>query len=420
MTTSRVIAKAMFVSLAVMAALLSAAAAAAAEPPAETKVIKLTYTPCTGQEMLLSTVPCALDTTKPEGLTAEPAYKGKPLYGSLHLGAEGKPFLVALDPSAADGMIQGTLYVDRDRDGDLAKEKPLALAGGGVDFDLAIVVGDKTVNRLFTASALPKGESAAILILRERGAWKAKADVGGQTLDIMAVDGNSNGRFNDAFVLPEPGKPMPPIAPDMILTKPLGPAPDLSGMCVCPVMMALGGALYDVDVAADGTSVTFAPHAGPTAALTAPDGLTAILSVGGRMLTVTARDGKMLVPAGTIRPFVYGFSKKDANGALWTLTSGPDTKPAPIQLSAGGVAAFPAGLPLVATVKASVGAAAKLAPGQEVSFSVTTTDAAGNDVNLQQVPAQDAPRTGPDEPTPTVIVIKQGDKTLHRGKCGFG
>jgi len=53
----------MIVSLAVTAALLSAAAAAAADPPAGTKVIKLTYTPCTGEEVFLSAVPCALDTT---------------------------------------------------------------------------------------------------------------------------------------------------------------------------------------------------------------------------------------------------------------------------------------------------------------------------------------------------------------------
>jgi hypothetical protein len=395
-----------------------ASASAEPEPPAGAKVFNLTYGPCTDNEMFLPGTGCQLGPDKPDGLTAEPKCQGKLLYGSLRLGPKkAKPFLVALDPSA-ESVNKGMLYIDRDQDGDLAEEKPVALAAGEADLELAVAAGDKTVNHLYTAAASQISGSIVQLVLRERGAWKAKVQVAGQSLDIRPVDSNANGLFNDPFVLPEPGKSASPHAPDMILTQPFGPAPDLGGIGICPAMMALGGTLYDVDVAADASSVTFAPHAGRTASLTAPDGLSAILSVAGRMLTVTVRDGKLLVPAGRARLFAYGCRGKDANGVEWALMSSPDPNAKPFEVPAGSAAAFPAGLPLRATVKANV--QGKLQPGSEVSFSVTTTDAAGNQINIQPVRNKDAPLSGSGEPPPTVIVIRQGEKVLHGGKCGFG
>ena len=406
-----------------MLVLLVAAPMAAAEPAAEAQVFELTYGACAGGEMFYSRVHAQLGTEKPEGLTAEPKYKAKPQYGSLTLiaGGESKPFLVAIDKSTATGKTFDVLYIDRDRDGDLGDEKAITLgAGGGLgqgggDFELAVTVNGKQINRSFTARVFSMTESTTLLTLQDRGAWHGKATVGGAKLDIVLLDGNKNGVFNDALRLPEDGNDRG-ARPDMFLTKPMtGPGPDYGTMGICPATLEIGGKLYNVTVAADGSSIAFAPLAGPTATLTAPDGLSAIMCVGDRMVTVTARDGKLVVPAGKIRPFIYAFNRKDAAGREWRLMSEPDFAPKAIELPAGGSAAFPGKLPVQVSVKTA--ATGKITAGGTVNLAATITDAAGGAIRLLPIFAKGEPQ-GP--PAPVVIVIKQGEEVIARCKCEFG
>lgn len=113
--------------------LLTSAAMSWAEPPAGKQVFELTYGPRRGQELFSPGGRCLLGVTKPDSLKSEPEHKGKPLYGSLSLNAKAKPFLVVLDQTGKAGSVEGSLYIDRDRDGDLAEEKALALTvRGGV------------------------------------------------------------------------------------------------------------------------------------------------------------------------------------------------------------------------------------------------------------------------------------------------
>jgi len=398
-------------------AVVLAAAMAVAGPPAKGKVFKLTYGARTGGEMFRSTVRAQLGTKKPEGLTAEPKYKAKAQYGSVSIGpkGKGKPFLVAMDKSTPAGKTYDVLYIDRDRDGDLGEEKPITVSRTGGDFELAVVVNGKQVNRLLSASVYPIGDTATMLMLRDRGAWQGKARVGGETLNIILADGNGNGVFNDAFRLPEGGKNLPG-SPDSFLTRPMtGPAPDYGALGVCPATLAAGGKLYNATVAADGSSIAFAPFAGETATLTAPDGLSAIMAAGDRIVTVTARDGKLLVPAGKIRPFIYSCRQTDAAGKEWLMMGPPNLRAKPLVVPAGGNAKFPGGLPVTVGVIANV--AGKVAAGAEVKFKARITDAAGGAIRIMPIPGEgEKPEQGP----PTVIVIKQGGKVLHRGKCGFG
>ncbi len=405
------------VIIACLAAMLAAAPLAVAGPPAEAAgTFELTYGACTSNGMFGPTTSAQLAPKKPEGLTAEPKYKAKPLYGSVTLGSsgQGKPFLVAMDKSTPAGKTYDVLYVDRDRDGDLSEEKAVTVGRGGGQFALAVTVNGKQINRLFTASSHAMSESAILLRLRERGAWQGEARVGGSTLHIILTDGNGNGAYNDPFRLPEDGK-SPGGAPDMFLTKPMtGLLPDFGTIGICPAMLEAGGRLYNATVAADGSSIAFAPFTGKTATLTAPDGLSAVLAVGGRILTVTARDGKLLVPAGKIRPFIYAHRKKDAAGKEWMLTNQPNFGAKAIDLPAGGSAAFPAGLPVQVNVKAD--ATGKIAAGGTVKFTTTLTDKGGGAIQLMPI----TDKGDPEEAPPAVIVIKQGGKVLARGKSGFG
>ena len=397
--------------------LLVAATMAAAAPPEKGEVFKLTYGACQGSEMFNLGVRAQLGTEKPEGLTAEPKYKAKPQYGSLTLiaGGESKPFLVAIDKSTPAGETYDVLYIDRDRDGDLGEEKAITVGVSGGDFELAVIVNGKQINRSFTARVFSMTESTNMLILQDRGVWHGKATVGGAKLDIVLLDGNKNGVFNDALRLPEDGNGKG-ARPDMFLTKPMtGPGPDYGTMGICPATLEIGGKLYNVTVAADGSSIAFAPLAGPTATLTAPDGLSAIMCVGDRMVTVTARDGKLVVPAGKIRPFIYAFNRKDAAGREWRLMSEPDFAPKAIELPAGGSAAFPGKLPVQVSVKTA--APGKITAGGTVNLAATITDAAGGAIRLLPIFAKGEPQ-GP--PAPVVIVIKQGEEVIARCKCEFG
>lgn len=398
-----------------LAVLLAMAPMAAAAPPAKGEVFKLTYGPCPGSEMFGSGARAQLGTKKPEGITAEPSFKAEPQYGSLSLvpAGKGKPFLVAIDKTSQNAYA---LYIDRDRDGDLAEEKAIAVTGAGGEFELAVPADGTPINRLFTARIHAMGESGSMLMLRDRGAWHGKARAGKAELDIILVDGNANGLYNDAFPMPEPGKSMRG-KPDMFLTKPMiGQTPDFGAIGICPATLAVGGKLYNTTVAADGSGITVAPFDGETATLTAPDGLSAILAVGGRMVTSTASDGKLLIPTGKMRLFIYICRRKDAKGVEWTLMSQPDFNAKPIEVPAGGSVAFP-GLPVQVGVKAdAAGAKGKVAPGATVKLTVAITDAAGSPVRITSLSGKGKP----EEPAATFIVVKQGSKELLRGKCGFG
>ena len=161
--------------------LLVAATMAAAAPAAEAQVFELTYGPCAGSERFRSGVRAQLGTKKPEGITAEPKYQRMPQYGSLSLGPDGKnkPFLVAIDKSTPASKNFDVLYIDRDRDGDLGEEKAITIDQGGGDFELAVTVNGKQINRSFTARVFPMSGSATMLMLQDRGAWHGKATVGG-------------------------------------------------------------------------------------------------------------------------------------------------------------------------------------------------------------------------------------------------
>ena len=399
-----------------LAVLLTTVSAAMAGPAAKPKVFKLTYGACPGAERFGSGSRAQLSTKKPEGITAEPKFQGKPQYGSLSFApaGKGKPFFVAIDKT---GQTTYALYIDRDRDGDLAEEKPIALTATKADFEWIVPANGTQVTRLFTARMFPMSESASMLMLLDRGAWHGKARAGKQELDIILIDGNRNGVYNDAFSMPKPGQSMRGT-PDMFLTRPMiGQTPDFSAIGICPATLAIGGKLYNTVVAADGSSITVAPFDGKTGTLKVSDGSSAILSVGGRFVTSTAREGKLLVPAGTLRPFLYTCRRKDANGVEWMLMSQPDFNAKPIEVPAGGSVAFPGGLPVQVGVKAlAAGAKGKVAPGATVRLVAAVTSAAGSRVQITSVPGK-GKRT---EPPTTFIVVKQGDKELLRGKCDYG
>lgn len=404
------------VSMTMQAALLTVASTAPAGPAAKPEVFKLTYGECPGAEMFASGVREQLGTKKPEGITAEPEFQGKPQYGSLSLvpADQDKPFLVAIDKTAQNAFA---LYIDRDRDGDLAEEKPIAVTAAGGKFELAVPANGTQTNRLFTARIHAMSESASMLMLQDRGAWHGKARAGDEELDIILIDGNRNSVYNDAFPMPEPGQYLR-STPDMFLTKPMsGRTPDFGAIGICPATLEVGGKLYNTAVAADGSGITVAPFDGKTATLTAPDGLSAILGIRGRFVTSTAREGKLLVPAGKMRLFIYTCRRKDAKGVEWTLMSQPDFNAKPIEVPAGGSVAFPAGLPLQVAVNAdAAGPKGKVAPGATVRLTPAITDAAGSAVRITSLSEKGEPQ----EPPATFIVIKQDGKELVRGKCGFG
>ena len=203
-------------SIVMLSVLLTTASTAPAEPAAKPEVFKLTYGACPGAERFGQGPRAQLSTKKPEGITAEPKFQGKPQYGSLSFApaGKGKPFFVAIDKT---GQTTYALYIDRDRDGDLAEEKPIALTATKADFEWIVPANGTQIKRLFKALIFPRSESASMIMLRDRGAWHGKARAGEEELDILLVDGNHNSVYNDAFQMPKPGKSMRG-APDMFLT----------------------------------------------------------------------------------------------------------------------------------------------------------------------------------------------------------
>jgi len=386
--------------------------AAASWAGAETFPLQYRATP-EGQTMM-PRAPLTAGSGKPEGIGAEPEYKAKPLYVRFAFGPEGekKAFTLVVDKSSAKAKTYDLLYIDLDRDGDIREEKPLP-AGQPVKFELPGTAGGKPLKRQFEVRVLSMGPDRCMVMVGETGTWTGKMTLAGKQMDIMLMDGNVNGIYNEPLQVVK-GQPAMGRPTDGFLSKPIkGMIPDFSAIHLCPAIIEAGGKLYDVTIAPDGSSISFELAKGPFGTVeTAADGITLLLiAADGRSLSVTAKDRKLRAPVGDARLMAYAAKRTDAKGTEWLMLGGVRSK-SKLTVEEGKAARFRGGPPVRLSVKCDRGK--KVQAGTTVKLSPVITDAAGEDVQIIPI-GQKSPR-----PSPAFVVVKQGEKVIARGKCEPG
>jgi len=212
--------------LALFAALGTAcilAPASAAPPKPKLVTIDLKMNPA-GAEAAGYRVPQRLEVSaeKPTSVKKEPAYKGTPSYGTLHLGsAKENAVLVVLDRTEGADPV---LYLDANGDGDLTNDPGVKLERreqkaqnpdtGEVKVIRVQHSGEAKVNAHYEGGKAepvriaifhlvdlqrPANDPLKNLVLYDRGyAREGEADLGGKKHKVLLLDEEATGRFDRA------------------------------------------------------------------------------------------------------------------------------------------------------------------------------------------------------------------------------
>ena len=380
---------------------------------ASAETFPLKYGPKTDAGMFTAQRPVMTLRRKPKTAAAEPKYNARPRYACFLYGIDGKdrPFVMAADKSDPQAAFYDLLYVDRDRDGDLREEQPVK-ANDWALLKLPLPAGGRSVERAFSVRLVPFMAGGCRVIIKDAGTWAGEIAFAGRKMHITLMDVNVNGIYDDPLEVVAGGR-MERTA-DVFATRPMrGNTPDYAALHFCPAVMAIGGKLYDARVAPDGSAIAFEPFTGPAAAIETPsDGLSAVLiTTAGRCVNGTSNGRRIPIPAGPFRVFVYSSLATDAKGVEWSMTGGIGNR-AILTAEEGKTVQLKAGPPVRVTVSSSQGAKAKA--GSTVKFTSNITDISGGGVSFAAFGKVPGPLNE------TIILIKQGEKVIARGKCEPG
>ena len=248
-------------------------------------------------------VPIELSDTRPDGISKEPAYKGKPKYGVLHIGT-GAPLFLALDePEGGDARI----YFDANHNGDLTDDgdgawKLKREQNGRTQFGPNEYVVDASWKASRGKSFEGKyglmiyrfkGPKDAIFCFRE-GARTGSITVDGKKHQAILVENDVTGLF--AKPTDTSGKPTGKNPVWLLVdlnddgkfdTRPGTEVFDIRQPC------KLAGQAYEANVAADGSHLALVPSKQVIADIPAPPELLKSGSVAPDF-TAVARDGGKL------------------------------------------------------------------------------------------------------------------------------
>jgi len=351
---------------------------------------------------------------KPEGIKADPAYKAKPLYARFPFGVGGqkKPFVLVLDKSSADPPGYNVVYIDRDRDGDVREEQPTRVNQSyQAELELPVAAGGKFVAYRFWAKLAAPTSGAPAVIISHKGTWGGKVSLAGTPMDILLFDRNDDGVYNEPWTVRE-GRFQRPG--DMLFTEsPKGLALPYSAPHLCPAIIEAGGTLYNVTVAADGSSISFEPLKGPFGTVETPaDGMTVSLhTANGRHQKATAKGRRIRAPVGEARAFFYNLKQASADGTEWWVTAWTRDMHK-LAVEEGKTTRLPVGPPLQLSVRCEPGK--KVEAGKEVRLRPALRDTAGWYVEIAHT--REKTQRRPD----ASLVLKQGDRVIAQAKCKPG
>jgi hypothetical protein len=282
----------------------------------------------------------------PRGLSQETQYLRTMLHGVW--------VRMLLDPKKP-----AKLYVDTDSDSDYAEETPLTGSPGEegrfISFPRVRVAGraggEKATGRFAVRAVIAEGVLQYAYIV-PTDACTGRATLGGSEYAVAVVDANLNGLFNDAL------GPAARFGPDFL-------AVDLDGDGTCKTsgeiqplaeVVGVGSGFYAVEVAADGSSITFRQPKLALGALRAT-GVETPLWVSSRTLRACLSpgsrrpDGTWPLPVGSYTIETLRISRQDDEGTFWWLQRG--SKRVSFTIAEGKTTDVKLGPPLI--LKTSVG-----------------------------------------------------------------
>jgi len=309
------------------------------------------------------------------------------------------------------------LLVDTDGDRDLSDETPLPdkASGNTADFGTVSVTlkdGATTTVRL-QGMGQKAGAPPRYLLLAPGACRMGTVTLAGQSYAVALVDGNMNGRYNDAFdgTLNYPN--LDGLGIDLNGDGTFAPPRSTEGPFeVAPLgkRLQVGEAFYDVTVAADGAAITLAtaePGVG-TLDLAAPAATLLAYSDYGISAATVGPDGTVQLPAGRYAVLRLTLARTDQAGEAWHLTmTQPPKSLQSVDVRKGQTHRVPVGPPLVAEV--DVQQRERLA-----GLNLMLRGAAGE----RYVPGvrKGQRRT----PPPSFEILGDDDKILHTGKFEYG
>jgi len=318
--------------------------------------------------------------------------------------------------AAVVGGDSPKLYVDTDGDGDMADEKPLAGKAEGPQMEFGTVAltasGGKPVKVALLAYMGGKPAKPQFLLVRGAGCLTGKVTLASKVYDVVVIDGNLNGRYNDTLK----GDAMPSqnmdalvidlngdgqFAPPSLTIQPMEWVPLAKGIKVADTY-------YTVTVAADGSTIELAktdPGFG-TLDLGASD--VEIMGFSDFGFQRIQGGGKVRLPAGQYMPVMVSLSRTDAEGVKWTLRrSGGTDKLSQLRIEPGKTLVLKLGPPLVARTNVRQS-------GRNVFIGLSLVGRAGE----QYAPG--AEKDNKRLPAPTLEIIDETEKVIHTGKFEYG
>lgn len=294
----------------------------------------------------------------------EPPYLcDTPLKGVARLGSYRYPFVLDSTNLAAEGYNR--LYLDRDRDGDLANEKAIRPKRSDIRFGgsyrhrdfprqtLEVEADGTTFEMpvsLSVFSNMHEGDLHYAGARLQSAAYRhGKITVDGKSHEIVLLDYNSNGTFNDLFVVDDAvtggDGELYPGTGDMVLVDPdhkaeryIGYSPsDSPDRQYLSKLVSIDGRFYSIQVSAAGDRVTVTPAQTPLGEVVSAGGpFRAVLFGEQGLIKIGGQaDQPIRLPVGDWRMLEYALDLTHAGARPASQPSSAPAEPAPKKRSLG-------------------------------------------------------------------------------------
>ena len=359
----------------------------------------------------------------------EAKYSAKvPFRGVAKLG--GHDYAFALDSVKNVGYDK--LYFDLNRDGDLTNDKPLTATNvsapaTGVSqsqfprVDLKLEAGDKSVDYSFLLSTFCQqtaAESSASVSLYSAVVREGQITQGGKPVQIVLLDHNSNGRFDDTVNVQLVAGNVVPSTADLLLVNPntkeklssdditLGRDRNYVSKTVC-----IGKNFYKLEVPPAGDSVKLTPtdlaigyvtNASPAYRAVVFSNDYGVMMIGGLAnQKIPLPEGKWSVASYTID--ATGFT----GSARTAITATFGGRPSSVEVKNGETSQLPFGAPFKGVVTAS------RAAGNKVYLSLAIQGSAGENCTSFYV-------NGSRPPEPHFVIKDSKGSVVYQGAFEYG
>ncbi len=313
-------------------ALCLAAATADAQGtfPLQRKPAEANQTPA----LRMGTQSCGAQPKPSVGLAGVPAAvaDGAPCFFGVPVGE--KPHWAVTVPGETPKLL-----VDTDGDNDFADETPLAGSASGTSIDfgtVTVTLGDSASATLrLMGRARKAGEPPRYLFVMPGVYCTGTVKLAGKTHAVALVDGNRNGRFNDAFAGTYDRRNLDGLGGDLDSSGTFDPVRGLEGPFeVMPLgtRLQVGEAFYTVSVAADGSSITLETVDPGYGTLELGSGVGGLLAYSdyGVYRAGSSDGGAVRLPVGRYAFLRLTLAKTDKAGESWQLNDdrAPESPPA--------------------------------------------------------------------------------------------